>query len=228
MSSPTTGTRAYQSQAFTAGIRNSAHAGIDIECRAANYGRSEVIIDLRVPTAADTKPPESIAMAFTSGQKTTTPTVRLLGTEWDTTTYRWMAWDQPRHEVARALADELDSANELDVRDAATNTIMKFASPSITGSGSRASETIRRCGKEAMHARENASRTTDPKVLIAFESDANDRCRGGSGDQRSTWNACDERTEYYDRLHAIGWCYGKIGQIGADMSWHRCVANSNR
>jgi hypothetical protein len=49
--------------------------------------------------------------------------------------------------MARSLADELDSANELNVRDTATNTIMKFAFPSITGSGSRASDTIRRCGK---------------------------------------------------------------------------------
>jgi hypothetical protein len=58
-----------------------------------------------------------------------------------------------------------------------------------------------------MHAKENAARMTDPKVLIAFESDADDRCWGGSGDQRSTWNACDERAEYYDRLHA----YPRIG-----------------
>jgi hypothetical protein len=218
----------YQSKVFTAGIRNSAHAGIDIECRATNYGRSEVIIDLRVPMPAGSKPAASTAMAFTADEKTITLPVQLLGTEWDTTTYRWMAWDQPGYEVARSLADELESARSLDVKDAAAGTTMMFVASSLDGSGHHASTTIRRCGKEAMRARENAAKISDLKVLLAFENDTNERCRGGSGDERSTWNACDERTEYEDRLSALGMCYGKAGQSGFQMSWHRCTANSLR
>ena len=216
---------AYQSRVFTAAIRNSAHAGVDIECRAANYGRSEVIIDLRVPTAAGAKPAESAAMVLAAGQKTTSLTFRLLAMEWGTATYRWIALDPAAYEVARALGDALETAGTLEVKG--DGAAMAFSFPPFA-SGSRASETIRHCGKEAVHARENASGITDPKILQAFWADTNGRCRGGSGDERATWKACDERTAYSERLDALGWCYGKVGQIGADMRWHRCTADSNR
>jgi hypothetical protein len=36
---------AYQSRVVTAAIRDSAHAGFDIECRTANDGQSDVIIN---------------------------------------------------------------------------------------------------------------------------------------------------------------------------------------
>ncbi len=45
-------------------------------------------------------------------------------------------------------------------------------------------------------------------------------------EQRSA--ACCGRTLTGVRLNQLGWCYGKQGQIGADMRWHRCTSASQR
>ena len=64
--------------------------------------------------------------------------------------------------------------------------------------------------------------------MIQLERDANTRCRGGSGDQQVTWEACGERTAYGRVLGMMGWCYGRQGEAGYQMQWHRCIATSIR
>lgn len=56
--------------------------------------------------------------------------------------------------------------------------------------------------------------------------DANERCRGGSGDRPETWQACEERGRYGARLEGLGWCYGLPGETRSDRTWHRCRALS--
>jgi Bacterial SH3 domain len=74
-----------------------------------------------------------------------------------------------------------------------------------------------------------AQRRPEPAAtLIELWDDANDRCRGGSGDSAATDAACIEREKLGEKLDGLDWCYGMRGQIGADMSWHRCVAASLR
>jgi hypothetical protein len=51
-------------------------------------------------------------------------------------------------------------------------------------------------------------------------------CRGGSGDESSTWEACGARDVTARRLNELGYCYGKKGQSGAQMQWHRCGPDS--
>lgn len=111
-----------------------------------------------------TKPAEASMMAFATDTKTSTLNMRLLGTERDTTSYRWTAWDQPGNETAWALGSALDSSRTLEIRDGGTGAVLGFSFPAIR-SNSDASDTIRRGGKEAIHTRDQASRTTNSMVL---------------------------------------------------------------
>ena len=47
-------------------------------------------------------------------------------------------------------------------------------------------------------------------------------------DAQETWEACGARDAYGRVLNMLGWCYGRQGEAGVDMNWHRCQANSNR
>lgn len=72
------------------------------------------------------------------------------------------------------------------------------------------------------------AQTDRAEAVLAWHQDANTRCRGGSGDSQATWQACGERDAYGRVLNGMGWCYGRRGESGAAMNWHRCEANSNR
>lgn len=58
--------------------------------------------------------------------------------------------------------------------------------------------------------------------LIAKEEVLNDKCRGGSGDDKGTQKACDERDIIFKKIKAKNWCWGHDGQIDADRVWERC------
>jgi hypothetical protein len=62
--------------------------------------------------------------------------------------------------------------------------------------------------------------------LIAIERQLNEMCRGWSGDDPHTGEACEVREKTARLLNKMGWCYGKEGQSGAEMDWHRCGKNS--
>ncbi|NDV87229.1 hypothetical protein GTW51_11005 [Aurantimonas aggregata] len=68
----------------------------------------------------------------------------------------------------------------------------------------------------------------DTDEIIELYADANDRCRGGSGDDPRTLGACGEREEYFTILTKRGWCYGREGEAGFQMEWHVCGPNSVR
>lgn len=62
----------------------------------------------------------------------------------------------------------------------------------------------------------------DVAQLMAQEEMLNDKCRGGSGDNKATPKACDERDVILKKIKAANWCWGHDGQIGADRAWERC------
>ncbi|MDG4903531.1 MULTISPECIES: hypothetical protein [unclassified Mesorhizobium] len=64
------------------------------------------------------------------------------------------------------------------------------------------------------------------RILLKSEAALNDLCRGGSGDDPKTMQACDDRNAVEQRLYAAGWCYGKRGQAGYQMKWHKCSKDS--
>jgi hypothetical protein len=72
-----------------------------------------------------------------------------------------------------------------------------------------------------------AGTMTDRATLLSLWKQENFRCSGPGNDPR-TDAACAARQTYVEKLHDIGWCLGKIGQIHADWEWHKCVAGSYR
>jgi len=62
-------------------------------------------------------------------------------------------------------------------------------------------------------------------ALIKRYRQEDEKCRGGYGD---TAPACAARVTYAAKLSAIGWCYGKQGEFGYQMTWHKCGPHSLR
>jgi hypothetical protein len=69
---------------------------------------------------------------------------------------------------------------------------------------------------------------TAVQSLLELWEKQNAKCRGGSGDEPETLRMCDARDETSRRLDKLDYCYGKNGQIGAEMEWHRCGPDSIR
>ncbi len=69
----------------------------------------------------------------------------------------------------------------------------------------------------------------DPiKTMISAEHDLDVMCRGGSPEEFTTVEACKSRDKLAKALHGKGYCFGKQGQAGADMQWHKCGSSSLR
>ena len=69
----------------------------------------------------------------------------------------------------------------------------------------------------------------DPlKTMISAEHDLDVMCRGGSPEEFVTVEACKQRDKLVKTLHGKSYCYGKKGQAGANMQWHKCGPNSLR
>ncbi len=63
---------------------------------------------------------------------------------------------------------------------------------------------------------------TAPNRLLRRWAAENDTCRGSSGDNPATWDACKRRDTLGSKLTHIGWCYGREGEAGYQMDWHVC------
>jgi hypothetical protein len=64
-------------------------------------------------------------------------------------------------------------------------------------------------------------------MLLQDYAAYNTRCRGGSGDDTATFQACGARDYVGWLLGNLGWCYGREGEAGFEMKWHRCAENSS-
>lgn len=73
------------------------------------------------------------------------------------------------------------------------------------------------------------TRQAEPdRTLIDMWLESNNSCRGGRGDSPKTEAACGERERIGARLEKLGNCYGRKGEIGAEMVWHKCGKGSHR
>jgi hypothetical protein len=70
--------------------------------------------------------------------------------------------------------------------------------------------------------------SADPKMLVKLWTKEYEVCRGSYPNDPRRDAACAAMGTYVDKLHAIGWCYGKEGQIRAEMDWHKCGPGSLR
>ncbi len=69
----------------------------------------------------------------------------------------------------------------------------------------------------------------DPmKAMVSAEHDLDVMCRGGYPEEFTTVEACKQRDKLVKALLDKGYCYGKKGQTGAAMQWHKCGRNSLR
>lgn len=87
---------------------------------------------------------------------------------------------------------------------------------------------VNRCIPAYINAAAIARGNSNAQVLVGMQMSANGRCRGGSGDDPATWDACAERLAFQRRLSALNWCYGRRGESGYQMQWHRCGPSSLR
>ena len=69
------------------------------------------------------------------------------------------------------------------------------------------------------------SGSTASETLVKRWQTANGSCRGDTY-SINTELACEERAKLGAQLVRLGWCYGKKGQIGAQMMWHECTSTS--
>ena len=63
---------------------------------------------------------------------------------------------------------------------------------------------------------------TSAEVKIKEVEKLNDACRGGSGDDPSTFKACDKRDKGIIELKKMGWCYGDDSQAEYEKKWQKC------
>lgn len=66
----------------------------------------------------------------------------------------------------------------------------------------------------------------DIQRVIGHWQDLNSKCRGGSGNEQATLDACADREKVGETLTAADWCYGREGEYGYQMEWHRCGPTS--
>lgn len=64
--------------------------------------------------------------------------------------------------------------------------------------------------------------------LLETYREFNGRCRGGSGDNPATWQACNERDRLGKELEARDWCYGPKSVPGYQQKWHRCLSEYDK
>lgn len=60
------------------------------------------------------------------------------------------------------------------------------------------------------------------KALIDRANQLNDRCRGGSGDDPKTMQACEQREAAMAQVSKAGWCWGPSDAPGYQQRWIRC------
>lgn len=64
--------------------------------------------------------------------------------------------------------------------------------------------------------------TGPDKVLLDAIDRLNDRCRGGSGDDPKTHQACAQRPAVMEQAKLLGWCWGPEAATSAERHWIRC------
>lgn len=64
--------------------------------------------------------------------------------------------------------------------------------------------------------------------LFDIEKDLDTLCRGSAEGGVLRDDICEVRDKAVKALYSLGYCYGKEGQAGYQMKWHRCGRGSQR
>lgn len=70
----------------------------------------------------------------------------------------------------------------------------------------------------------------DVQKMIEYNEVLNEKCRGGSGDNPKTWQACKQRDELTKKIKKKGYCYGSVNKdaYGYEMQWIPCKLDRTR
>lgn len=82
-----------------------------------------------------------------------------------------------------------------------------------------------RCNSSAQMAASPAG--IDIETLIQEFYGLEDRCRGGTGEAETTWEACGERNATARLMNKLGYCLGTQDQAAFEYRWLPCGPNSN-
>ena len=208
---------------FTAALYTPGYARIVVECRAPAFLAPEVTVSFVPPDAMKARDDADLMATFRAGEESAQLPMNRLGDAPADSSYRWTGAGTNATAALRKVADEVSSSSPLVVT-------LPGKAPVTFRSGSENSTALRdvvlRCAPAVVRVRNQAAIQTSIPVLLTLESDANDRCRGGG--VPDVMAACAQRSEYIERLGALGMCYGKRGEFGYQMRWHRCGPTSNR
>ena len=75
----------------------------------------------------------------------------------------------------------------------------------------------------ANEIKNNNNTSQNIKYLISEVDRLDSACRGGSGDNPKTFEACDKRDDLYKIVEAAGWCYGENANYGYQKTWNPCL-----
>jgi len=215
----------YHEPVFGAHLNNNRLTTLDIECRDSQFHEPDITVTLviREFASGSLNPTGDFIAYVVAGDKTLTLPMKRIGEADGTTEFRYFARGSVAFENMLNLSDAIDSARKLTVSASggsggAGTEAFEYAATS----GDDVKDVVRHCSPAAVAARHEVEDNRDINALLTLDASANGKCRGGSGDSPATQYACDERTEYEDRLAALGMCYGRPGEFGYQMQWHRC------
>jgi len=210
-------------QVFTAALYTPDYARIVVECRAPAFLAPEVTVSFVPPDAIKAWDDGDLMATLRAGDESAQLAMNRLGDAPADSSYRWTGAGANAMAALRKVADEVSSSSPLVVT-------LPGKAPVIFKSGYENSTALRdvvlRRAPAVVRVRNQAAAQTNIPALLTLSDDANSRCRGGG--VPDIWAACAERTEYGERLGALGMCYGKRGEFGYHQRWHRCGPTSNR
>ena len=69
----------------------------------------------------------------------------------------------------------------------------------------------------------NSLQSNDVQTVLKQLYVEEDSCRGGSGDDKATWAACERRDSLVENLTKLGWCLGPEDAAAYEKSWQPCA-----
>ncbi len=210
-------------QVFTAALYTPDYARIVIECRAPAFLAPEVTVSFVPPDAMKAGDDADLMATLRAGDESVQLPMNRLGDTAADSSYRWTGAGANAMAVLRKVAEAASpSAPFVVTMPGKAPVTFRFGSASY----SAMQDVVLRCVPSVVRSRNQAAVQTSIPTLLTLSDDANDRCRGGG--VPDVMAACAERSEYGERLGALGMCYGKRGEFGYQMRWHRCGPTSNR
>ena len=209
-------------QVFTAALYTPDYARIVIECRTPAFLAPEVTVSFVPPDPMKAGEDADLMATLRAGDESAQIPMNRLGDAAADSSYRWTGAGANAMAVLRKVAEAASSSPLILALPGKASVTFRAGYEH----SSAMQDVILRCAPVVVRARNQAAAQTNIPTLLTLSDDANDRCRGGG--VPDIWAVCAERSEYGERLGALGMCYGKRGEFGYQQRWHRCGPTSNR